>query len=56
MGPWAVTREEIDLADTAVWCWINDELRQNANTRDLIFDVPTSSPRSRRGSRCCPAT
>ncbi|MGE3830039.1 MAG: fumarylacetoacetate hydrolase family protein [Parvibaculaceae bacterium] len=40
MGPWAVTREEIDLADTAVRCWINGELRQNANTRELIFDVP----------------
>ncbi len=41
MGPWAVTRDEIDLGDTVVRCWINGELRQNANTRDLIFDVPT---------------
>ena len=41
MGPWAVTRDEIDLGDTAVQCWVNGELRQNANTRDLIFDVPT---------------
>ena len=41
MGPWAVTRDEIDLADTQIRCWINGELRQNANTRDLIFDVPT---------------
>jgi 2-keto-4-pentenoate hydratase/2-oxohepta-3-ene-1,7-dioic acid hydratase in catechol pathway len=41
MGPWAVTRDEIDLADTKIQCWINDELRQNANTRDLIFDIPT---------------
>jgi len=41
MGPCAVTADEIDLADTAVRCWVNDELRQNANTRDLIFDVPT---------------
>ena len=22
-------------------CWINGELRQDANTRDLIFDIPT---------------
>ena len=22
-------------------CWVNDELRQDANTRDLIFDIPT---------------
>jgi 2-keto-4-pentenoate hydratase/2-oxohepta-3-ene-1,7-dioic acid hydratase in catechol pathway len=41
MGPWAVTRDGIDLADTAIKCWINGELRQNANTGDLIFDVPT---------------
>jgi 2-keto-4-pentenoate hydratase/2-oxohepta-3-ene-1,7-dioic acid hydratase in catechol pathway len=41
MGPWAVTRDEIDLTDTPIQCWINDELRQEANTRDLIFDVPT---------------
>ncbi len=41
MGPWAVTREEVNLEDTQIRCWINGELRQNANTRDLIFDVPT---------------
>lgn len=41
MGPWAVTPDEIDLADTAVRCWVNGELRQDANTRALIFDVPT---------------
>jgi 2-keto-4-pentenoate hydratase/2-oxohepta-3-ene-1,7-dioic acid hydratase in catechol pathway len=41
MGPCAVTADEIDLADTPVRCWVNEELRQNANTRDLIFDVPT---------------
>jgi len=41
MGPFAVTRDEIDLADTKIQCWINGELRQDANTRDLIFDVPT---------------
>lgn len=41
MGPWAVTADEIDLADTSVKCWINDELRQDSNTGLLIFDVPT---------------
>jgi 2-keto-4-pentenoate hydratase/2-oxohepta-3-ene-1,7-dioic acid hydratase in catechol pathway len=41
MGPWAVTRDEIDLKDTKIQCWINGELRQSANTRDLIFDVAT---------------
>jgi 2-keto-4-pentenoate hydratase/2-oxohepta-3-ene-1,7-dioic acid hydratase in catechol pathway len=41
MGPWAVTRDEIDLDNTQVRCWINDELRQNSNTAALIFDIPT---------------
>lgn len=41
MGPVIVTADEIDLADTALKCWVNGELRQDANTRDLIFDVPT---------------
>lgn len=41
MGPWVTTRDDVDLADTPIRCWINGELRQSANTRDLIFDVPT---------------
>lgn len=41
MGPWAVTADEIDLADTNLRCLVNGELRQSANTRDMIFDVPT---------------
>ena len=41
MGPCAVTRDDIDLSDTKIQCWINGELRQDANTRDLIFDIPT---------------
>jgi 2-keto-4-pentenoate hydratase/2-oxohepta-3-ene-1,7-dioic acid hydratase in catechol pathway len=41
MGPYAVTADEIDLSDTMLRTWVNGELRQEANTRDLIFDVPT---------------
>jgi 2-keto-4-pentenoate hydratase/2-oxohepta-3-ene-1,7-dioic acid hydratase in catechol pathway len=41
MGPWIVTADELDPASLAVRCWVNDELRQNANTSDLIFDIPT---------------
>lgn len=41
MGPWLATADEVDLADTMVRSWVNGELRQQANTRDLIFDVPT---------------
>ena len=41
MGPWLVTSDEVDPENLAVKCWVNDELRQDANTRDLIFDIPT---------------
>jgi len=41
MSAIAATVEEIDLGATRVRCWVNDELRQDADTRDLIFDVPT---------------
>lgn len=41
MGPWLVTADEVDAENLLVKCWVNDELRQNANTRDLIFDIPT---------------
>jgi 2-keto-4-pentenoate hydratase/2-oxohepta-3-ene-1,7-dioic acid hydratase in catechol pathway len=41
MGPVAVTRDEINLADTGLRTWVNDELRQDSNTSRLIFDVPT---------------
>jgi 2-keto-4-pentenoate hydratase/2-oxohepta-3-ene-1,7-dioic acid hydratase in catechol pathway len=41
MGPWAVTADAVDLADTPVRCWVNGELRQDSNVRLLIFDVPT---------------
>jgi 2-keto-4-pentenoate hydratase/2-oxohepta-3-ene-1,7-dioic acid hydratase in catechol pathway len=41
MGPWIVTADEVDVTNLDVRCWINDELRQSANTSDLIFDVPT---------------
>ena len=40
MGPRAVTTDEVDLANTRVTCHVNDELRQDANTSDLIFSVP----------------
>lgn len=40
MGPFAVTRDSLDLADTPIRCWVNDELRQDGNTALLMFDVP----------------
>ncbi len=41
MGPWAVTADEIDLSNTPVLTFVNDEKRQDSNTGLLIFDVPT---------------
>jgi 2-keto-4-pentenoate hydratase/2-oxohepta-3-ene-1,7-dioic acid hydratase in catechol pathway len=41
MGPWAVTKDEIDIADTAIRCFVNGDLRQSSNTGLLIFDIPT---------------
>jgi 2-keto-4-pentenoate hydratase/2-oxohepta-3-ene-1,7-dioic acid hydratase in catechol pathway len=40
MGPWIVTSDEVDAENLDLRCWVNDELRQSANTRDLIFDIP----------------
>lgn len=41
MGPWITTADEVDPENLDVKCWVNGELRQNANTRDLIFTIPT---------------
>jgi 2-keto-4-pentenoate hydratase/2-oxohepta-3-ene-1,7-dioic acid hydratase in catechol pathway len=41
MGPWLVTADEMNGQDTDVKCWVNGELRQDANTKDFIFDIPT---------------
>jgi 2-keto-4-pentenoate hydratase/2-oxohepta-3-ene-1,7-dioic acid hydratase in catechol pathway len=41
MGPVLVSADELDIGNIDLKCWVNGELRQNANTRDLIFDVPT---------------
>jgi 2-keto-4-pentenoate hydratase/2-oxohepta-3-ene-1,7-dioic acid hydratase in catechol pathway len=41
MGPWLMTADEVDPENLSVRCWVNDELRQDANTAQLIFDIPT---------------
>jgi len=41
VGPWIVTADEVsDPANLEMRLWVNDELRQSANTRDLIVDIP----------------
>ncbi|MFM2066068.1 MAG: hypothetical protein RLZZ584_977 [Pseudomonadota bacterium] len=49
MGPWLVSADEVDGNDTRVRCWVNDELRQDARTTDLIFDIPTLIETCSRG-------
>jgi 2-keto-4-pentenoate hydratase/2-oxohepta-3-ene-1,7-dioic acid hydratase in catechol pathway len=41
MGPWAVTRDELDLATTGIRCFVNEDLRQDSRISLLIFDIPT---------------
>lgn len=41
IGPWIVTADELDPEDLLLECWVNEELRQSASTKDLIFDIPT---------------
>ncbi|HEX7816381.1 fumarylacetoacetate hydrolase family protein [Dyella sp.] len=41
MGPALVTADEVDGAILELRCHVNGELRQHANTRDMIFDIPT---------------
>jgi 2-keto-4-pentenoate hydratase/2-oxohepta-3-ene-1,7-dioic acid hydratase in catechol pathway len=41
MGPWLVSADALDATNTHVRCWVNGEERQNASTKDLIFDIPT---------------
>lgn len=40
MGPWLVSADELDGTKTRVRGYVNGELRQNASTTDLIFDIP----------------
>ena len=40
LGPDLVTADEIpDPQDLSVRCWLNGELRQDSNTRDMVFGV-----------------
>jgi 2-keto-4-pentenoate hydratase/2-oxohepta-3-ene-1,7-dioic acid hydratase in catechol pathway len=40
MGPWLVSADELDGTNTNVRCFVNGEKRQDASTRDFIFDIP----------------
>ena len=53
-GPWITTADEIDAGNLGLRCWVNGELRQNANTRDLIFDIPALIATISQGIRLLP--
>jgi 2,4-diketo-3-deoxy-L-fuconate hydrolase len=41
LGPWMVTKDEVpDPGNLDLKLWVNGELRQNSNTRHLVYDVP----------------
>ena len=41
IGPWITAKETVgDPRQLDLKCWVNDEIRQDANTRDLIYSVP----------------
>ncbi|MAS11973.1 MAG: hydrolase [Nitratireductor sp.] len=41
MGPWAVLKQDLDVANTKIQCSVNGELRQDSNTGLLIFNIGT---------------
>jgi len=41
VGPFVVTSDEMDPYNLNIECRINGEIRQKANTRDMIFDCAT---------------
>ena len=41
MGPWLVSADEINEKNAKIQCWVNGELRQDGNTQQMIFDIPT---------------
>ncbi|MGN5732958.1 fumarylacetoacetate hydrolase family protein [Arthrobacter psychrochitiniphilus] len=41
LGPWFVPADQIDSSNLQLKSWVNGEPRQDSNTADLIFDVPT---------------
>ena len=41
MGPWIVTATDFAPENSRVRCWVNGNVRQDAQVIDLIFDIPT---------------
>lgn len=41
IGPYLVTADEVDPTNLAITCTVNGAVRQDGNTRDMIFDCAT---------------
>lgn len=41
MGPWIVPASDLDGQDVRIQCWVNDELRQDGRTSQMIFNFPS---------------
>lgn len=39
IGPWIVTKDEINPHNLRLWCSVDDEIRQDSNTNDLLFGI-----------------
>lgn len=40
LGPWLVTKDELDVSRLGLWLEVNGEREQTGNTADMIFPVP----------------
>jgi len=49
MGPWITTADELDGRATRVRGWVNGDLRQDGDTKDMIFDIATLIETCSRG-------
>jgi len=57
LGPWIVPASEIrDPHNLGIKLWIGDELMQDSNTGQMIFDTAEQIAMLSRASRCSPAT
>jgi len=54
MGPWIVTADEVDARNTRLRTWVNGELRQDASTEDMIFDIESLIETCSRGITLLP--
>ncbi|MBS7806022.1 fumarylacetoacetate hydrolase family protein [Variovorax sp. PCZ-1] len=54
MGPWIVTADELQHDNIRVRGWVNGELRQDGNTKDLIFNIPNLIETCSRGITLMP--